>query len=1200
MSKLNLCRPVRVHCAAALRRSDARASKPALSCHWVFAAVFGLVSCLTLQKSAYAKGTMLDPVSTQVVAGGIHSCALTTAGRVLCWGGGDHGQLGTSLVLQSSVPVAVESLTNVVSIASGYAHTCALTTLGKVWCWGYNSDGALGDGSFTERHTPVAVANLDNVVAITAGEDHTCALTAVGAVYCWGNNNHSQLGDGTTTKESTPVVVKNLTKGVIAISASGGDHTCAVTAAGSALCWGWNAAGQLGDGTNADRSTPVQVNGLSSGIVAIAAGGKHTCALTTIKSIHCWGFNNHGQLGDGTGIDSWTPVDVKNLSNVVSLTSGGSVTSGSSEGYSCAVTQDGSTYCWGDNILGQLGDGSFVDRWVPTRVNGDFALVGAGVEHTCALTAIGGVYCWGLNALGDLGDGTKTSRPAPVGVYGLSSQISALAAGYAHTCALVADTVRCWGANNVGQLGDGTTTSRGVPLAVPGLANVSAIAAGFGHTCALTTGGSVSCWGNNDLGQLGDGTQTERWSPAAVNGLPAGIVRITAGGSHNCALTLAGAVWCWGYNANGEVGDGSTGNNRLLPVPVSGLGAGGVIVGSVVAGGQHTCALTAAGDVACWGYNSHGQLGDGTNTSRSVPTVVGGLPGPVATIAAGYLHTCVQTTSGALMCWGATIWGQVGDGTTSMDRLKPTCPLTLCAVGAIDGLWGGSINDHTWARVRNQAAIWGWGNNFFGQLGLGDSGMGTNRAQPVKNPAFNGLAPRFTMTAGGDHTCALDDTGLRCMGYNSYGQLGDGSTTQQNSPVPVLGGQSVAFSVPASLTVGSTFALAASADSGLPVTFDSWTPSTCTVSGNILKILAASLCGVRASQVGGTLATGGSAAAAPQQLRLIQALAATTTTLTSSVNPSAPGQSVTFTATVTGTSPTGTVTFSDGTTILCNAVALTGTGNSPTATCTTATLAVGTHPITAVYSGDTANAASTSLVLSQVVQAAAGTLALASSLNPSTVGQSVTFTATIAGNAPTGTVTFYEGLSIICPAPVVLTGTGNTRTASCVTAALTVGTHNLTAAYSGDANNAATTSAALVQIVQSAGLTPTTTTLNLSPNPATVGQSVTATVTVRPTSGTGLPTGSVTVSGGVTSCTMTLSAGTGSCTLVFATAGARTVTANYGGSGSYVASSAAATVTVTASTNGSLVGAPMLDARSLGLLALGLLALAWRGHLRRP
>ena len=174
----------------------------------------------------------------------------------------------------------------------------------------WNAYGQLGDGTTTNRLTPVDVSGLTSgVQAITGGGLHTCALTTAGGVKCWGYNAFGQLGDGTTADRSTPVDVVGLTNGVRAID-TGGDHACALTTAGGTKCWGNNTYGQLGDGTTTDRWTPVEIGSLFNGVKAIAAGGGFTCALTTSSSIKCWGYNAYGQLGDGTTTDRWTPVDV--------------------------------------------------------------------------------------------------------------------------------------------------------------------------------------------------------------------------------------------------------------------------------------------------------------------------------------------------------------------------------------------------------------------------------------------------------------------------------------------------------------------------------------------------------------------------------------------------------------------------------------------------------------------------------------------------------------------------------------------------------------------------------------------------------------------------------------------------------------------------------------------------------------------------
>lgn len=342
---------------------------------------------------------------------------------------------------------------------------------------------------------------LTEVVEIKAGERHTCALTSAGGMKCWGLNHDGQLGNGQRSDRSTPVDVVGLTTGVKVIS-TGWRHTCAVTATGGAKCWGNNHDGQLGDGTEIDRNTPEDVVGLLAKVTAIRTGERHTCALTVVGGVKCWGNNHDGQLGDGTKKDKVTPVDVTGLtSGVIALT--------------------------------------------------------AGWRHSCALTNAGGVKCWGSNHDGQLGDGTETDRVTPVDVTGLTSGVTAITSRWRHTCALTsAGGVKCWGNNHVGQLGDGTKHDWNVPVDVVGSTGVKAIAAGWNHVCALTTAGGMKCWGSNHEGQLGDGTGVDGKGPVDVVILPSGITAIATGGEHTCGVAK-GAVTCWGENEDGQLGDGT-------------------------------------------------------------------------------------------------------------------------------------------------------------------------------------------------------------------------------------------------------------------------------------------------------------------------------------------------------------------------------------------------------------------------------------------------------------------------------------------------------------------------------------------------------------------------------------------------------------------------------------------------------------------
>lgn len=376
-------------------------------------------------------------------------------------------------------------------------------------------------------------APLQNVTSIAASGDSdgdACALLPSGGVMCWGSNDHEQLGDAAPSVQPGPIDVPGLATGVQSIAVGGGgygEYVCALTTAGGVKCMGSNHYGQLGDGTTVDRPTPVDVSGLTSGVVAIAPGSDHACALTSAGGVKCWGRNDSGDLGDGTTVQRHTPVDVVGLtSGVVAISQ------------SCAVTATGGVKCWGNNVSKQLGNGSSaLMSAIPVDVSGlasGVIAVSAAGSRACALTSGGGVKCWGHDE-GLLGTGSSSAlySSTPVDVAGLSTGVAAISVGYGGTCVLmIGGGVKCWGSRT----GDGTMTVRDAPVDVVGLPGPAiSVAKGQYFTCALLATGEVMCWGINLEGELGVGQadNLEHVSPETVVVLAPQSISFGALGAHD-------------------------------------------------------------------------------------------------------------------------------------------------------------------------------------------------------------------------------------------------------------------------------------------------------------------------------------------------------------------------------------------------------------------------------------------------------------------------------------------------------------------------------------------------------------------------------------------------------------------------------------------------------------------------------------------
>jgi alpha-tubulin suppressor-like RCC1 family protein len=362
----------------------------------------------------------------------------------------------------------------------------------------------------------------------------------------------------------------NLRAGGIAMQVgAGAGHSCALTTAREVLCWGENSGGELGNPNGGRIAT--RVSGLDDA-QAIAVGFRHSCALRYDGSVRCWGFNNYGQLGDGSTENRGTPVAVVLSTEAKAISAGGF--------HTCAELIDGTLRCWGANYSGQLGDNTTVNKTTPAIVALPgtalpVAATSAGLEHTCVVDKNFAAWCWGANGIGQLGDGSHVSSAVPVLLPQLSEGVKGISAGYSFSCGIHFGG-SCWGLNASGNLGYGGTANQDLPIGVSGIGDILRIVAGGNHACAQDFDGVIYCWGSNNYGQIGDGTRTTRYTAVMApqlsgNGTPLPATSLATGRDHTCIVVNGGAVRCWGFNFNGQLGDGSTVDSAT---PVNAIGFG--------------------------------------------------------------------------------------------------------------------------------------------------------------------------------------------------------------------------------------------------------------------------------------------------------------------------------------------------------------------------------------------------------------------------------------------------------------------------------------------------------------------------------------------------------------------------------------------------------------------------------------------------
>jgi len=813
--------------------------KPFLSILMLFSALLLLITVL-FPFAAFAQTVTPLPAAHSIAVGDSTTCTIMSNGGVKCWGLNGFGQLGDGSSDAQTPNTRLTSsdvlgINNAIALSGNYEHTCALLSDQTLKCWGLNSSGQLGNGATANLNgTPISVPGLSNVTAVGTGYNFTCASLSDGTVKCWGANASGQLGDGTTTAKLTPNSVPGITT---ATSVSVGyNYACALLSDGTAKCWGDNTNGQLGDNSLTQRNSPVSVSGLTNA-TALSAESAHTCALINNGTAQCWGQNNRSQLGDGgaSGLTSKVPVAATVFGNTITAIETGygktcAVVSGQLKciGYDANTLGDGTTASTQgtSNVATVTGMGSNVVGVALHKNNNSL--------HACAVNSAGDMECWGVNSSGQLGNGSTVLSKTPVAPIGLvytegtgagltqapnilavnnptdfgsiasggsasqtvnvSNQSSgtgsdsaaafgtALTVGDTTSCALTSTgSVKCWGLNNRGQLGDGVTEagdSRAVYSYVLGINNATALSGNYEHTCALLSDQTLKCWGLNSSGQLGNGTTNLlNGTPITVPGL-SNVTAVGTGYDFTCASLSDGTVKCWGANANGQLGDGTT-TAKLTPTSITGITtATGLAVGY-----HYACALLSDGTAKCWGDNTNGQLGDNSLTQRNSPVSVSGLTNATA-LSAESAHTCALLKDGTAKCWGQNNRSQLGDGGAS--GLTSKVPVTATVFGntitAIETGYG-----YTCAVVSGQLKCIGYDTNTLGD-GATASTQGTSNVVTVTGMGASVVAVAAHKNNGGLHTCALDSAGVvKCWGVNTTGQLGDGSVTNSKTPVIPIG-----------------------------------------------------------------------------------------------------------------------------------------------------------------------------------------------------------------------------------------------------------------------------------------------------------------------------------------------------------------------------------------------------------------------------